>query len=76
MQKSKTKNALIFPIHLSIFYRNLEVRKTKAKKKHIHHQKMTFRNNYYLNMMEVPRVAQVCINENLIFRMKSNEKRL
>ncbi len=75
MLRLRIKAVYIFPILLNIFCEILEVGKTKAKKKQIHYQKMTFKSNYYLGMMEVQKEAQVSANESLTFRMKSNEKK-
>ena len=55
--KPKIKAVLIFLILLSTFCEILEVIKIKAKKKQIHYQEITSRNNYYLGMIEVLRKA-------------------
>ncbi len=75
MQKFKTKDVPIFLTPLNIFHEILEVEKTKAKKKQIHHQKTTFRNKYYLGMIEVQKEVQAFNNKNLTFRTKSNEEK-
>ncbi len=54
MQKVRTKDALIFPILLSIFRKILEAEKIRVKKRQIHYQEMTLRNNYYSNMKKTP----------------------
>ncbi len=72
MQKLKIKDAPISSTHLSTFRRILKAKKIRAKKKQTYHQEITFKNNYYLDMMKILREAQVLANESLTFRMKSN----
>ncbi len=70
MLKSKVKGTSTFPIPLSTFCKILKAGKTRVRKKQIHHLAIIFRNNYYLIMTEAPKGAQVCANENSIFRTK------
>ena len=75
MLKIKTKVTLISQTLSSIFCEILEVKKIKIRKKYILHQEMTLRNNYYWDTTVKQKVDQALVNEYLIIKTRSNEKK-
>ncbi len=76
MRKVKTRDALIFQTPLNTFCETLEVaKKIKERKKQIHHQKITLKSNYSLNIMVKLKETQLPNNKSLIIRMRSNKEK-